>query len=441
MIDSKRARAILIIILIFSAVLGCNLPTASNGETADLTDTPEGAEPERESPDAPPAPEDTASPDATATPTVTHTDFPGNPAGVRSFVQDRSTKNLAAERRANADNFAIGLLERPYTSEVMDYVDYLDITRGELSLDETWLYATIYLEGSAPDGAMVYYGLEIDSDIDGRGDWLIYGLVPASTDWTTDGVHMYKDSNNNVGGVFPVNSEAPNSSWDGYDDEVFNQGQGADPDAAWIRRDPSDPNQIQLALKFAQLADNQFMWSVWADEGVHEAVYFDYNDHFTLEEAGSPVLNSNDYPLKALFAVDNTCRWGFGFSPTVNEPGVCAIPVTPTPTQPLCDWNGTWTIWIDGGPNGAPMTTTQTGNTLFATFDDGGGSIYAVNGTVSDDGCTATGTAGEQGFSPIWTFTWMMQANLNQFTGNHDISDFWCGARNGASQPAPCMGP
>ncbi len=333
MITKRQIRIVFIFFLIFTAASGCNLPSSNGEEPVDATNTPEVDTAERPSENTA-LPDATSAPDATPTTTVVHTDFPGNPAGVRSFVVDRSTKNLASERRANADNFAIGLLERPYTSEVMDYRDYIDIIRGELSLDETWLYVTIYLEGTPPDGAQVYYGLEIDNDIDGRGDWLIYGLVPPSTDWTTDGVHIYKDSNNNVGGAFPVNSEAPNSNWDGYDEQVFNQGQGPDPDAAWIRRAPNNPDRVQLALKFAQLADNQFMWSVWADEGVHEAAYFDYNDHFTLAEAGSPVLNSNDYPLKALFAVDNTCRWGFGFEPTGSEPGVCYIPPTPTPIPP-----------------------------------------------------------------------------------------------------------
>jgi hypothetical protein len=200
--------------------------------------------------------------------------------------------------------------------------------------------------------------LEVDTDVDGRGDWLFYGMVPPSTEWTTDGVHVYKDSNNDVGGVSPMVSDAPHSSRDGYEDEVFNQGQGADPDTAWIRRAPDNPSHVQLALKYALLADNQFMWNVWADEGVHEAAYFDYNDHFTLAEAGSPVLTSNDYPLKALSAVDNSCRWGYGFDPIGNEPGVCYIPPTPTPTftpSPIPLGSITGGVFNDMGPPGSAI--------------------------------------------------------------------------------------
>jgi hypothetical protein len=30
--------------------------------------------------------------------------------------------------------------------------------------------------------------------------------------------------------------------------------------------------------------------------------------------------------------MDNTCRWGYGFTPDGTEPGACFIPPTPTPT-------------------------------------------------------------------------------------------------------------
>jgi hypothetical protein len=323
-------------------------------------------------------------------------------------VIDRSTKSIASERRANADNFAIGLLERPYTSEVMDYLDYLDIIRGELSLDSPWLYVTIYLEGTPPDDAQVYYGLEVDNDIDGRGDWLIYGLVPPSTDWTTDGVHIYRDSNNDVGGAFPVNSETPNANWDGYDDEVFNQGQGADPDAAWIRRDPSNPSHVQLALKFSLLADNKFMWNVWADEGVHEAAYFDYNDYFTLAAAGSPVSNSNDYPLKALFAVDNSCRWGYGFEPTGSEPGVCYVPPTPTPTftpSPIPLGSITGGVFNDSSPFEGTRNPGESGRP--------GETITLGLGACNSSGYASTNTAGDGSFGfydlPAGTYCVMAQ--------------------------------
>jgi hypothetical protein len=311
----------------------------------------------------------------------------------------------------------------------------------QLEEREITVRITDILEGAPPTDSQATYGVEIDLDLDGRGDWLITGLVPPSSDWTTDGVRAYQDSNNDVGGATPLLSEAPDPNRDGYDDLVFDLGYGADPDAAWIRRDPSNSERVQLAFKHSLIgSDSEFLWGGWADEGVQEAAWFDYHDHFTFEEAGSPLSNSSQYPLLALSLVDNTCRWGFGFQPTGTEPGVCHIAATPTPEPPNCDWNGTWTIWIDGGAMGKLMTVNQSGNNISATFMDGG-TTWVVNGTTNADGCTATGTAGEDGFSPIWTFTWQMQANLNQFIGNHDVTDYWCGSRNSASQPSPCLGP
>ena len=45
-----------------------------------------------------------------------------------------------------------------------------------------------------------------------------------------------------------------------------------------------------------------FMWSAWADDGVIDPGKFDYNDQFTLTEAGSPISGAAEYPLKAIFA-------------------------------------------------------------------------------------------------------------------------------------------
>jgi len=215
----------------------------------------------------------------------------------------------------------------------MDYLDYLDITRGELSVVAPWIYITIYLEGTPPTGSSASYGVEIDLDVDGRGDWLIIGVVPYSTDWTTNDMRAYADRAGDVGGLTPVISDAPNPGLNGYDDLVFDAGNGPDPDAAWIRRDPTDPNHVQLAFKHSLIAsDAYFLWGVWSDEGVTQPGWFDYNDHFTLIEAGSPAIESSEYPIKALAALDNTCRWGYGFVPTGSEPGACYVPPTPTPT-------------------------------------------------------------------------------------------------------------
>jgi hypothetical protein len=269
---------------------------------------------------------------AVLTPTVVHVTFPASPGGTVSYMTDRSSAALATERRAIPDDLDTFVIERPFTANVMDYQGYLDITRGKLSIGAPWIYVTIFLEGTPPASSTAVYGVEVDLDIDGRGDYLIVGAAPASTDWTTNGVRILHDTNNDVGGAHPITAD-PTSGGNGYDELVFDQGQGSDPDAAWIRLDPGSSTKVQVAFKYAAIGSpDEWTWGVWADEGVNKPEWFDYNDHFTAAEAGSATSGSTDYPVKAVAAVDNSCRWAVGFTPDGDEPGICAIPPTPTPT-------------------------------------------------------------------------------------------------------------
>lgn len=288
---------------------------------------------------APPAP--------TATPTVTHITRPDEQTRVRTWVSDVSSAALAPEKRAIGDSLATNLLERPFTANEMEYRPYLDLTRVDIGEGGEWLYVTLYLEGTPPEDSTAFYAIEIDIDRDGRGDWLIGGMVPPESTWTTDRVKVLRDTDNDVGGKAPMAAEAPLAGLNGYEEQVFDAGQGADPDAAWIRRDPQHPDRVQLAFKFALLQSNgTFLWNGWSDEGVQRFDWFDYNDHFTLEAAGSPQIGNDHYPLAALPLVDNTCRWSYGFEPTTAYPGLCPLP-TPTPTATA--------IACTPPPNGCPL--------------------------------------------------------------------------------------
>jgi hypothetical protein len=215
-------------------------------------------------------------------------------------------------------------LERPFTSETMDYVGYVDINRVEISNVKSFVYVSIFVEEMPPQDADVYYGVEVDTDKDGRGDWLIFGQSPQGTDWTVEGVQVYWDGDNNVGGpVTLIANEGAGAN--GYETRIFNAGyETEDPDMAWMRRSPTSSNEIQIAFKLSMIDFNsQFMLSAWADAGPQQPAWFDYNDHFSIEDAGSPIRIAKEYPLKDLALVDNTCRGAFGFKPTGNEPGLC----------------------------------------------------------------------------------------------------------------------
>ena len=66
------------------------------------------------------------------------------------------------------------------------------------------------------------------------------------------------------------------------------------------------------------------MCGVIADAGLKNIADLDYVDRFTESEAGSPQREDKYYPLKALYAVDNTCRQAYGFTGTGQEPQRCA---------------------------------------------------------------------------------------------------------------------
>ncbi len=304
-----------------ATIVEANLPSGEATKVPDATNPADATQPPAE-----------ATEEALPTPTVAHQIQPSNPGSIKSFMTDRSSASLASERRANADNFDINLLERPFTTQVMDYQEHLDITRAELSMGPPWVYVTIFLEGPPPAGSEAAYGVEVDLDIDGHGDWLILADAPPDSVWTTDGVRACRDADADVGGPTAMISDNPNSARDGYEKCVFDSGYGIGPDEAWIRRDPGHADRIQIAFLYSLIGnDGEFMWGAWSDETIKDPTWFDYHDHFTLVEAGSPASESSQYPLKTMASLDNTCRWAYGFTPTGSEPGVCYIPPTPTP--------------------------------------------------------------------------------------------------------------
>ena len=294
---------------------------------ADVTETPEPTftqeveVTETDIPDGEPTPTEE---EPTPTPVVVHTTTPNEPSNNPAWFEDNSSLIYAGLGYSTADDFYNFPLERPFTSEAMEYAGYTDIKRAEISSVRNFIYVSIGVEIPPVDGDTVFYGVEIDADEDGRGDWLVYAQATTSTEWTVAGVKVYYDGDNSVGGPTPIVSN-PGIPGNGYEVLLFDAGfQTTDPDMAWTRRDPSRTNHIQIAIKSSVIEnDKRFLWSVWADAGPMEPGWFDYNDHFTLEEAGSPIQNAADYPLKELAEVDNTCRWPFGFNVRGDEPGVC----------------------------------------------------------------------------------------------------------------------
>ncbi len=268
---------------------------------------------------------------AEATPTapgIAHASVPGGvPDGTGIFLGDQSTVSSYNSARAfSGDRFTLGKFERPYNSSAMDvYFPFLDIVSASFYPDSDWVYVRITLAG--PDANNAFpgkYAVEIDPDMDGRGDLLLIADYPSSTKWSTDRVRVLEDANQDVGGEKPLLADSAGKG-DGYETLIFNQGQGDDPDAAWARVSSAEPNSVEMAFKTSLLHDDKtYLAGIWAGTDVLDPALFDLNDHFTHDQAGeaNPDI-ANFYPIKLIAEVDNTCRQAIGFTPSGQELGLC----------------------------------------------------------------------------------------------------------------------
>ncbi|MFZ1043620.1 MAG: hypothetical protein WAN58_20155, partial [Anaerolineales bacterium] len=337
----KRSSILLVIVALIAAVLSCNFPSAT---ALQQQSSPQGTTPNTAAASATP-PASTSTPAVSSTPSITHVMTPAdiNPTG--TLMYDVDSSGTASQHRAPyGDSYNINLFERPFTQKDMTYMPNVDITTFQITADSTWYYVFITLIGDNPnDPANIDYGVEIDKDRDGFGEVLVWAQPPYQTQWTTDGIKVYTAPNYVVGGASPEKSDANATTGapypgPGYQTVIFDQGQGNDPDLAWVRIDPKNPNTVDFAFK-QSLAGPSFMWGVWADAGLKNPGMFNYNDRFTNAQAGSPIGNSPYYPINAIYAVDNTCRAAYGFKPTGYEPLLCptnapAPGPAPKSTQP-----------------------------------------------------------------------------------------------------------
>jgi hypothetical protein len=319
------------LILIF-VMLACNMPGAATNPSQAASPVPATATnmpivsasaTQAEAATATAAPSPTAE---LPTPTlaVSHSLTPLTNIKPGKLINDVISVDTAAEKRAPyGDSYDINRFERPFMQD-MTYISDLDIVSFNLAFDEKFFYVSIELVGTDPNNDIgINYGVELDTNADGFGDFIIIAHPPYNVNWSTDNVQVVQDTNRDTGGLSAEKSDAPLPG-DGYDTVIFDGGRGAgdDPDLAWVRVNAGPKATVQFAFKKSWIG-TRFMYGVIADGGLKSVGDMDYVDRFTEEEAGSPVKNSPYYPLKALYAVDNVCREAFGFTGTQQEPQRC----------------------------------------------------------------------------------------------------------------------
>jgi len=269
---------------------------------------------------------------------------PGDTIGTKSrTIYDQTNEKTAKDKVAyGGDVFGLGWYERPFDQN-MGYMPFIDLQKIQLNReDANWVYIQIQVVGIVTEGsgANPLYGVELDTDLDNRGEFLVLTSIPAGTEWATQGVVIYTNSDNMMGGSKPVLIDKSVATNMGYDKEIFNSGKGDDPNLAWSRLSPKDPKMVELAIKSTFLGGQKgkFIWFPWSMAGTTDLTKFEFNDKFTLADAGSPVkkeaqllhfngftvltTSGSEYPLKGLWGVDNTPRYPSGFTPMGQMPGM-----------------------------------------------------------------------------------------------------------------------
>jgi hypothetical protein len=326
----KNLRNLVVGGVILTFILACNIPGSATEIPA--TQPPAATEPLTVI--------DTAIPPSPTETPIQHTVIPGNlPENRSGHAGDYDSSVTAKEKKSNGgDRFTFERFERPFNANTMDvYYPELDIVDTFVYQDDTWIYGTIkVVDRSAASVSPYRFAMQLDTEADGKGDFLLIADNSPSTDWTTDGVQVYFDANSDVGDLTAMVTDQNATGGDGFETLLFDQGKGDDPDTGWIRVSPQDPNTVEVAIKRSVLGNTFiYMVNMWTGHGTLDPSMFDYSDKFTHEQAGAadpgfPAF----YPIKAVYEIDNSCRMAVGFQPTGAEPGLCPVLAPPKPGSP-----------------------------------------------------------------------------------------------------------
>ena len=250
---------------------------------------------------------------------------PGEPRGETQVINDQSSVSTASQKKAfGGDEYFLGRLERPF-NQLMEYLPALDIVRADLNRPgDNWLYFSIQVEGDLSPHPAVY-GIELDLDIDGRGDLLVQALAPTSKDWAEDEIKTWWDSDGDVGGKLIGRSDSRLYQGSGFETLKIDSAAGRTPGKVWSRLSSTSTHILQIAILEELIGGEKgkFSWKPYTDGVPFPPSQYDLNDYYPLNQAGSPILGERDYPLKAVYAVDNTCRKLSGLYPSGREQGIC----------------------------------------------------------------------------------------------------------------------
>lgn len=320
----------IVLILLFASACGskpAEAPAAPPPVENPATDPPAAtqapqAEPAVETPAPPPA-EAPAAADTPAPLEIVHVEFPADEAAIdwTQEIRDcntgeRITLGATTIVGSGCDDWSISKIERPVAAFNDTFIPALDINRAYMGNARNWYYASIRLHNSSAGSlpADLAVALELDTDIDSRGEYLITA-AGMGTEWSTDGVQVRQDANGDVGGDQALRPDG--TPGDGYETLLFDVGLGDDPDLAWARISPANGAVIEIAFKESLMPESGvYAWWTWTSQGA-------------LDPAAMEVVDALN-PADA-WRMDNTCGWIYGARPSTLLRNLCEI-ITPTPT-------------------------------------------------------------------------------------------------------------
>jgi hypothetical protein len=264
---------------------------------------------------------------------VTHITFPSTGTSDRATAHDNENSLFFDTKKVKTgDEFYKNRFERPFTAMDMNYLPDLDIVNFSITSDANFFYIKISMVGldTATQSLTGSYGVEIDRNADGRAEILLTTRPPYTAEFSADNVAAYLDINSDVGGS--IINRPDNFGSNGFEATIFDLGKGinpaGDPDLVWVRQtSDGDLPAVEIAFERWIFKDGKeaFMWSALSSDVAIDPTILYYHDHFTAEEAGAANTDDPNYPLKALAAVDNTCRVPLGFQAIGNEPLGCYV--------------------------------------------------------------------------------------------------------------------
>lgn len=248
--------------------------------------------------------------------------LPGEPQGSAQVIHDQTCASTASAKKApGGDEYTIGRFERPFDCNMV-YQPALDIVKAELFRPSYgWVYFRISLE-TAPAPPPAVYGIELDLNIDGRGDYLIQAAAPATNQWSESGIKMWWDSDGDVGGQVINRSDPKGYKGSGFESLKIDAASKKNSGQVWSRLIDSGL-EIALNEDWVGGAQGKFTWKPYTDGNPFPTSQYDLNDYYLFDQAGSPIVGDREYPLKAVCALDNTCRGLSGLTPSGSEQGVC----------------------------------------------------------------------------------------------------------------------